>query len=301
MLAANPQYAAQGGQRQVANSGLAAGAGNVAAGADAGVGAGLNNDLSQTSEPSTEPFRPSASAPEPASSGLGIGTMAIGALVIGGVLWLLMRLFRRKTPAAAPRTVYSNQPQNPSQPNPNQTPDFLGTQTANPNRPTGPAGNMNRGPAPQQTPDFLGNNSLNRGGGGGIGSNMGGILATGAAAAAGAYLGNRMAGGGHNDQPGQNLGGLGNTPPQPLDPNTTAAAGLGGAGLGGAAGSSTGFPALDGVNSTDNSAPDYFSDLPSESEPDFFSADETSSYDNSSSDDTGGGGFDDDNSNSGSW
>jgi hypothetical protein len=129
---------------------------------------------------------------------------------------------------------------------------------------------------------------------------MGGILATGAAAAAGAYLGNRMAGGGHNDQPGQ-MGGLGNTPPQPLDPNTTAAAGLGGAGLGAATGSSTGFPALDGVNSTDNSAPDYFSDLPSESEPDFFSADETSSYDNSSSDDTGGGGFDDDNSNSGSW
>jgi hypothetical protein len=109
-----------------------------------------------------------------------------------------------------------------------------------------------------------------------------------------------MAGSGHNDQPGQNLGGLGNTPSQNLDPNTTAAAGLGGAGLGGAAGS-TGFPALGGVNSADESAPDYFSNLPDDSAPDFFSADETTSYDDPSSDDIGGGGFDDDNSNSGSW
>jgi hypothetical protein len=84
--------------------------------------------------------------------------MAIGALVIGGILWLLMRLFRRKPAAPAPRNVYSNQPQTPT-----QAPDFLGTQTANSNRPTGPAGNMNRGPAPQQAPDFLGNNSSNRG------------------------------------------------------------------------------------------------------------------------------------------
>lgn len=298
MLAANPQFAPQSAQRQAAGAGLAAGVGSAASGT--GVGSGLNSDLPQASEPASEPFRPSASAPEPASSGLGIGTIVIGALVIGGILWLVLRMFRRKAPAAPPRAEYSNQTQNPSQPNSNQTPDFLGTQTAGPNRPAGPIGNVNRGPAPQQTPDFLGTNSPNRGGGGGIGSNMGGILATGAAAAAGAYLGNRMAGGGHNDQPGQNLGGLGNTPSQNLDPTTAAAAGLGGAGLGGAAGS-TGFPALDGVNSADDSAPDYFSDLPADSAPDFFSADETSSYNDSASDDTGGSGFDDDNSNSGSW
>ena len=299
MVAANPKFAPQSAQRQAAGSGLAAGAGSTAAGADAD----LSNDLPQASEPASEPFRPSASAPESSSSSSGgmsggtvmIVTMLVLGLGIGGVLWLLMRLFRRK-PAA--RTEYSNQTQNPSQPTSTQTPDFLGTQTAN-NRPAGPAGSIPRGSASQQTPDFLGTNSPNRGGGG-IGSNMGGILATGAAAAAGAYLGNRMAGSGHNDQHGQNLGGLGNTPSQPLDPNTAAAAGLGGAGLGGAAGS-TGFPALDGVNNADETTPDYFSDLPNDPEPDFFSADETSSYDEPGSDDTGGGGFDDDNSNSGSW
>jgi uncharacterized membrane protein YgcG len=290
MVAANPESAPQGTKPQAAGSSeLAAGTGAASA-----ANSSLNSELPEASPPASEPYSPAAAAPEPQSSGLGMGTLAIGALGIGGVIWLLMKLFRRKTPPAAAPNVYSNQ--NPG-PNPNQSPDFLGTQNAG-NRPAGPAGNYNRGPAPQQAPDFLGNRSSNMGSGGmgvgGIGSGMGGILATGAAAAAGAYLGNRMASGGHDNQVGHNL----NNPDNPASqtPDSTPYA----AGIGGAA-SSGGFPALDGTGNTDETSPDYFSDLPDESAPDYFSADETSSYDDTSSDDTGGGGFDDDNSNSGSW
>jgi hypothetical protein len=147
---------------------------------------------------------------------------------------------------------------------------------------------------PQQTPDFLGGGSMNRGGGG-LSSGMGGILATGAAAAAGAYLGNRMASGGHTDHASNSVAGHDNPAPQHLDPTNTAAAGLGGAAT------SSGFPALNGTGNANEMAPDYFSDLPANSEPDYFSADETSSYDDTASDDTGGGGFDDNSDNSGSW
>ncbi|QNP53227.1 TPM domain-containing protein [Hymenobacter qilianensis] len=283
MLAANPNYAPQGKQQAATTPGPATLGG--AAGSASTDGSSLNNELPAASEPASEPYRPAEASPEPSSPGMGIGTMAIGALVIGGILWLVMRMFRRKAPDA-PRTVYSNQ--NPNQ-NPNQTPDFLGNQSAR------SAGNYTRGHARQPVPDFLGTGTMNRGGGG-LSSGMGGILATGAAAAAGAYLGNRMASGGHSDQAGNSIAGGDNTAPQNLDPANTYAAGVGGAATSG------GFPALEGTGNVEETSPDYFSDLPANSsEPDFFSADETSSYDDTASDDTGGGDFDDTNNNSGSW
>ncbi|QIL76621.1 TPM domain-containing protein [Hymenobacter sp. HDW8] len=291
MLAASPTFAPQSKQ-QVTTAAVPGAA--SAPGSAAGAGlmtdeSSLNNEPPAASEPASEPYRPAVAPPEPSSPGLGMGTLAIGALVIGGILWLVMRMFRSKAPAA-PRTVYSNQDQNR-----NQTPDFLGTQSRGGNQPAGPAGNYSRGPARQPVPDFLGTGSMNRGGGG-LSSGMGGILATGAAAAAGAYLGNRMASGGHSDQAGNSIAGPDNTASQNLDPANTYAAGMGGATASG------GFPALEGTGNVEETSPDYFSDLPAESsEPDFFSADETSSYDDTASDDTGGGGFDDTNDNSGSW
>ena len=291
MQAANPASAPQRDKSLAAGSAAAAGAGTAAS-------SGLSNESPAAAPPASEPYRPSeAAAPAPQSSGLGMGTLLIGALVVGGGIWLVTRLFRRKTPTptAGGQNPYIN-PNSPG-PTPNQTPDFLGNnRPAGGNQPTGPVGNYNRGPAPQQAPDFLGNRSASiGGGGGGLGSGMGGILATGAAAAAGAYLGNRMASGGNEHYTGNDLTNPGNpTPPTNLDPNTAAAAG-------GAA--SGGFPALDGVGNTNETAPDYFSDSAATDDAgtDYFSADETSSYDDTSSDDLGGGGFDDDNSNSGSW
>jgi uncharacterized protein len=238
----------------------------------------------QSYDPATEPFKPQSSVPAPESSGLGLGTLAIGALLIGGVIWLLVRVFRRRNSTVAPPTSAN-------------TPDFMG------NRPTGPTGPVNRGGPQQSAPDFYGNNRMggNMGNntGGGIGSGMGGILATGAAAAAGAYLGNRMASGGHDENNysgGHNAAGFGG---QPSAPDAGAAGLAGGAGLAGAAGGSSDFPAL---GNTEETAPDYFSDdVAGNSEPDYFSSGDSSSYDDLSSDDTGGGGFDSDDDNSGSW
>ncbi|GAA4016585.1 hypothetical protein GCM10022408_32590 [Hymenobacter fastidiosus] len=221
------------------------------------------------SAPASEPFSPTAAVPAPAASasGLGIGALAIGALLIGGVLWLLVRLFRRRAAPATP----------PVTPGPAAAPDFL------PNQPGRPAGGPARGPMGPSAPDFL-----NRPGGTGMGgSAMGGILMTGAAAAAGAYLGNRMASG-QDTTPDSSQPGTGSPAPA-LAPETNAAAGSGG------------FPALDNSSAPAESAPDYFTDDAAPAEPDYFSSDDTSAYDDSASDDTGGGGFDDDNSNSGSW
>ncbi|TGE12615.1 TPM domain-containing protein [Hymenobacter elongatus] len=216
----------------------------------------------------TMPMSASPAEPESSGFGLGIGALLVGALVIGGALWLLLKLFRRfsrPAPAAAPTVA----PSNPA-------PDFL------PNQPR-------RGPAPvggqpqPQGPDFLGNR-----GGGGMGSGMGGILMTGAAAAAGAYLGNRMATGGNDSHQGGQL-----SPDNPAaSPNQDAAAG---AATGG------GFPALDDSAPADNSpAPDYFTE--EAAAPDYFTPDDnSSSYDDPSSGDSGGGDFDDSNNNSGSW
>lgn len=245
----------------------------------------------QRPDPATEPFKPQSSVPAPESSGLGFGTLAVGALLVGGVIWLLVRVFRRRNSAAAT-------------PNSGNTPDFLS------NRPAGPSGPINRGGPQQSAPDFYGNGnrtggSMNMGNntGGGIGSGMGGMLATGAAAAAGAYFGNRMASGGHNDNNYSNGNNAAGFSGQPSSPDAGAAGLAGGAaglaGAGAADGSSE-FPAL---GNTDDAAPDYFSDdATGNSDPDYFSSnDNSSSYDDLSSDDTGGGGFDSDDDNSGSW
>ncbi|TGE09471.1 TPM domain-containing protein [Hymenobacter fodinae] len=237
-------------------------------------GAGLSDELpARASAP--DPVSAPIPASDPGSPGLGMGTLLLGALVIGGGLWLIIRMFRRKSaPATNPYATPTNG---------GGAPDFL------PNQPNGPAGNYGRGMGgqqPQGGPDFLPNRG-NSGGGGGLGSGMGGILATGAAAAAGAYLGNRMAHG--HDTPNAAGYDVDRTPP-PLDTNTGAAAGAG-AYTGG------GFPALGGTSGTDDTAPDYFSETTSDDSQDYFSSD----YDDTSSDDTGGGGFDDDNNNSGEW
>ncbi|SHI38934.1 Uncharacterized membrane protein YgcG, contains a TPM-fold domain [Hymenobacter daecheongensis DSM 21074] len=226
-------------------------------------------------EPASEPFSPSAAVPpasEPASPGLGLGAMALGALLVGGVVWLLVRLFRRR--AAAPVAP---------------APDFRSGPASAPGQPTGPAGSYGRGSAGPAGPDFL----PNRVGGAGMGSGMGGILMTGAAAAAGAYLGNRMAHG--QDAP--------DTTPLPHPDNPAANLGTGAAGAAGAAGGG-GFSALNTEpDATQETEPDYFSEeaAPNDSDPDYFSSDDSGSYDDSASDDTGGGGFDDDSNNSGSW
>ena len=194
---------------------------------------------------------------EPVSSGPGIGTLLIGALVIGGILWFVVRMFRGRSAAA------NNQV---------STPNFL------PNRPADPVGG-NYGPGYGNVPNQS------------SGPGIGGMLATGAVAAAGAYLGNRMASG--HETAGNSM---------TNDSNT----GLGGAGVAGAAASSAGsdyFKSREG-NGTANPAPDYFSDAntaPDKSN-DFFSTDDNnSSYDDNSSGDTGGGSFDETSDNSGSW
>jgi uncharacterized protein len=229
-----------------------------------------NNDISATAAPEPVSAVP-VSAPEPESSGLGMGTLLIGALAVGGIIWLLMRLFRRSSSPAGP----AGQPT----PGSGNGPDFL------PNRPNNGGygqNGYNQG-GRQQAPDFLPNRS------GGMGSSgVGGMLMTGAAAAAGAYIGNRMASGHDTDHNGEQF-----------NPNAGASH-LGGAAAGAA--TSGGFPALDGDSASDNSAPDYFSDDSSAgSSPDYFSSDDNSSYDDPSSGDSGGGGFDDTSDNSGSW
>jgi uncharacterized protein len=266
MAAANPGSAPS--KTPAAASTDAAGTNSMAAGAAASAG---NSNLStETSAPlssNVEPVTPAAT--EPASSGFGMGSLLIGALVIGGGIWLVSKLFRRNNNAAA-----SNQTPNFTGNRPgNQAPNFMGNQ---------PQGGYQQGPG-------------NYGGGYGgpapsSGSGMGGILATGAAAAAGAYLGNRMASGHESDA----------SAPHNFDSGT--AAGVGGAGLGGAVPPAN--AGSDYFNSrggdADNAGPDYFSDEnTSDSSGDYFS--DNSSYDDTSSDDTGGGGFDSTDDNSGSW
>ncbi|MDU0370641.1 TPM domain-containing protein [Hymenobacter endophyticus] len=258
----------------------------------AGTAASAPNSSPQASDQvATSPDELATAAPEPAaalpsapvapaepeSSGFGIGTLVLAVVVIGGGLWLVSKLFRRRS---APAT--------------GSTPDFLPQQ---PNQPNGPAGNYghngygNQQGGNQQGPDFLSNRGSGvggMGGGSGMGSGMGGVLLTGAAAAAGAYMGNRMAN--RNDDNTPHLSP--DAPAQPLDnpahSNPDAAGGSGA------------FPFLGGAASEADSAPDYFAPDSGSAEPDYFSGD-GSSYDDSSSDDTGGGGFDDTNDNSGSW
>jgi uncharacterized membrane protein YgcG len=215
----------------------------------------------------------------PASSGIGMGTLLIGALVIGGILFFIIKMFRNRSAAQndGSPNFYPNQGGNnrPNQ-NPNQ-PNFYPNQGGN-----------------QGTGNFGGgyNNQGNSGG-----SGMGGILATGAAAAAGAYIGNRMSSHGDNDS-AQHLSNNSNN-------SDTSNLGAGAAGAAGAAGTGAAgdyFSSRGGGDNASNDSPDYFSgnDAASDSSGDYFSSD-NSSYDDTSSDDTGGGGFDDTNDNSGSW
>jgi len=243
---------------------------NAATAPAADAGAPSANAMGATSTESSTPT-PSypAATPEPASSGggLGIGSLLIGALVIGGGIWLVKRLFSRGSNSSAAQSP---------------TPDFRGN---------GPAtGN--------QTPNLMGNQGYPQGGnyGGGYGGQapssgpgIGGMLATGAAAAAGAYLGNRMAGG--HDTSGN--------APQNFDAGTAGAAGLGGAGAVPPANAASDYF---GTSNRDTDAgPDYFSDTDnSDNSGDYFSGD-SGSYDDTSSDDTGGGGFDSTDDNQGSW
>ncbi|MBJ6144601.1 YgcG family protein [Hymenobacter sp. BT559] len=262
MLAANPSSDPR------KNNAAAAGAGAASA-TDATTTPNAMNTAS-TEPAATTPAYPEAT-PEPASSGggLGIGSLLIGALVIGGGIWLVKRLFSRNNNNAAAQSP---------------TPNFRGN---------GPVGG-------NQTPNFMGNQGNqgypqggNYGGGYGgqapsSGPGIGGMLATGAAAAAGAYIGNRMSEGhdtsgsaAHNFDTG------------------AAGAGLGGAGAVPPANAASDY--FGTSNSGADAGPDYFSDTnSSDNSGDYFSGD-SGSYDDMSSDDTGGGGFDSTDDNQGSW
>ncbi|MCC3156224.1 TPM domain-containing protein [Hymenobacter sp. 15J16-1T3B] len=265
MLAANPDS----DPRKKTSAAAGATAGSAAAGSDLSTAAAPTTPAldEPTAAPAEAPFSPNeptaAAAPAP-GPGFGLGAMALGALVLGGGVWLLLRLFRRR---AAANTGYG------------------------PGQPAGPggynqAGGYGRGPVNQPAPDFY----PNRGGsgfGGGSGPGLGGALLTGAAAAAGAYIGNRMASG-HDADRYDNLG----TDAHAAPPLPT-----------GSGASSGGFPLLDntGNDQGGTDAPDYFADDAADSSPDYFSSGDSGSYDDPSSGDTGGGGFDDTNDNSGSW
>ena len=212
--------------------------------------------------------------PAPASSGIGMGTLLIGALIIGGVLFFIIRMFRNRGAASqqgGSPNFYPNQGGNSNGPRPNQ-PNFYPTQ-----------GN--------QGPGNYGGGYPNQGGS--SGSGMGGILATGAAAAAGAYLGNRLSHNSDNDS-AQHFSGNNDT--------SSLGAGAGAAGAAGTGAAGDYFADRNGGNTADDSSPDYFSgnDTGGDSSGDYFSSD-NSSYDDTSSDDTGGGGFDSNDDNSGSW
>jgi uncharacterized protein len=261
MVTANP-----GSAKEATAATNAAAATTGAAGTAATTGNAADNLSAETPQYPTTSNDPVTTTPvEPVSSGPGIGTLLLGALAIGGILWFVVRMFRGRSAAAS---------------NPNGTPNFL------PNRPNRPQGS-NYGPGYGQAPNA----------GGGMG--MGGILATGAAAAAGAYIGNRMASG--HDTSGNSMTNDGSNAG-----NNLGGAGAAGAGAAGAASSSAGsdyFNSRDG-SGAGSSDPDYFSDANTapDNSNDFFSSDDSSSsYDDTSSDDTGGGGFDSTSDNSGSW
>lgn len=256
MLAANPS----------SNPGKDAAAATTPATASAADVPGSNNMSSSPATTTTDPYPAATPTPEPASSGFGLGSILIGVLVIGGGIWLVSKLFNRNKNTAS------------------QAPDFMGNRPTN--NPTPNFGAPNQG-----YPQGQGNYG---GGYGGpapsSGSGMGGILATGAAAAAGAYLGNRMAGGGDHDANSNNFG-------------TGAAAGFGGgAGTAPPANAASDYFGERGGNAGNDAGPDYFSGNDNADSSDSFFSD-SGSYDDTSSGDTGGGGFDstDDTNNSGSW
>ena len=284
MLTANPSS----DPRKNGNAATGAVAGMVAD-ANGTAGSNLNEGVAAPAMAPEPVAQTPVPAPEPESSGFGMMPLLIGALVIGGGLWFLLRMFRNRSANNAATGAYgpNNGPNNGPG---NATPNFL------PNRPNGPGGNYGPG---QQQGNYGGSNQGQGGGmmsgmggmGGGMG--MGGILATGAAAAAGAYLGNRMASGHDTGSNGLNPeGGQAHS-----DAGGAAGAGLGAAGTG--AGSDY-FASRDGGNEA--AQPDYFSDTPAaDNSSDYFSSGDNSSSDDSSSDDSGGGGFDGDSGSSDSY
>jgi uncharacterized membrane protein YgcG len=233
----------------------------TASSATAPSGTSSLNDNAATTTPDAYQNTPT---PEPASSGIGLGTILIGVVVIGGGIWLVSKLFNRNKNTASQAPDFTG---NGNRPNTSPTPNF-----GAPNQGQGNYGGGYGGQAPSSGPG------------------IGGMLATGAAAAAGAYLGNRMAGSGDHDTNANNFG-------------TGAAAGLGGAGtVPPANAGSDYFASRDGDAASNDAGPDYFSGNDNADSSDSFFSD-SGSYDDSSSGDTGGGGFDstNDDSNSGSW
>lgn len=211
------------------------------------------------STPAAQAMNDPASVPqtpvEAPSPGLPWGTLLLGAVVLIGGILLLKRLFSRNSAASNNGGTPNFYPNQPNSPQPNQ-PNFY------PNQNQGGYG------APAQS----------------SGPGIGGILATGAAAAAGAYLGNRMSEN-HDSGSAHNFS----------NDNMGTGAGTGAA-AGGTAAADDYFSSRGG-NDSSNSSPDYFSDNASSDSNDYFSGNDNS-YDDSS----GGGGFDDTSSdNSGSW
>jgi uncharacterized protein len=251
MLAANPSSdPRKNGAATAATSGAAA---------SETPSANLNNETTPAAVDAT----PVAS--EPASSGIGMGTILIGVLVIGGGIWLVSKLFRRNSANSA-----------------SQAPNFTGNR---PNNSTPNFGAPNAG-YPQGQGNY---------GGGGYGGQapssgpgIGGMLATGAAAAAGAYIGNRMSEG--HDGSGSNANNF----------NTGGGIGAGTGAVPPATAGSDYFASRNDAGGND-AGPDYFSGNDSaDNSGDYFSGD-NASYDDTSSDDTGGGGFDSTDDNQGSW
>jgi uncharacterized protein len=261
MLAANPSSDPRKGQ-DAATTPATAGSATTPSGTSS-----LNDNAAATTTTTTTPDSYPTATPEPASSGFGMGSLLIGALVIGGGIWLVSKLFNRNKNTAS------------------QAPDFMGNRPGN--NPTPNFGAPNAG-YPQGQGNYgggYGGQAPNSGPG------IGGMLATGAAAAAGAYLGNRMAGSGDHDTSANNFG-----------TGTGAAAGFGGAGTVPPANAASDYFGERDGNAGNDAGPDYFSGNDSADSSDSFFSD-SGSYDDTSSGDVGGGGFDstDDSNNSGSW
>ena len=263
MLAANPSSDPR-------KNGAAATSAAATSAVDAGT-ASMPNAMGATSTESSTPTPsyPVAAAPEPASSGgLGMGSLLIGALVIGGGIWLVKRLFSRSNNTAAQSPTPNFRGNGPV--TGNQAPNFMGNQGNQGYPQGGNYGGGYSGQAPSSGPG------------------IGGMLATGVAAAAGAYLGNRMS-------EGHNTAG---SAPHNFDADATGA-GIGGAGTVPPANAASDY--FGTGNSGADAGPDYFSDTDSsDNSGDYFSGD-GGSYDDTSSDDTGGGGFDSTDDNQGSW
>ena len=276
MLAANPNS----DPRKDATGATTA---TSAAGGPGSSGPALDSDRSATAAAAAtdpEPFSPSSAVAPAESSGPGMGTLLLGVLAIGAVLWFVVRMFRNKAATSSANVGPGNAPNfNPNQPNRpgGGAPNFM------PNQPQG--GNYGN----SNTPNFMG--------GGGNGPGIGGMLATGAAAAAGAYLGNRMANGGSDNTSGNDL----SNQQQASLGGAGSAAGLGGTAAGAGAAGDDYFANRDGGASNEN--PDYFADdsNAAANNGDYFSSNDSGSYEDTSSADTGGGGFDGDDNNSGSW